>query len=149
MYSRSIAILNDSDILDKVILGKIFRDMKCAEFYKLSRALLEKNRKVDFEIIISMIKIRIFSSRIESFSTLVHPSGEYCGAVLLVARYEVVRESLGVGLAARELSYDRYRWRDSSSVQNLKFPKSKNRPEIEMMNCIDLLAVFGVVLDQS
>ena len=108
-----------------------------------------KTRKADFEIIISMIKIRFFSSRIERFSTLVHPCGEYCGAVLLVARYEVVRESLGVGFAARGLSYDRYRCRDSSSVQNLKFPKSKNRPEIEMMNCIDLLAVFGVGLDQS
>ena len=57
MYSRSIAILNDSDILDKVILGKIFRDMKCAEFYRVSRALLEKTLKVVFEIVISIIKI--------------------------------------------------------------------------------------------
>ena len=57
------SILNDSDILDKMGLEKIFRDMKRAEFYRLSRELLEKTRNVGFEIIISMIKIRKICDR--------------------------------------------------------------------------------------
>ena len=61
-------ILNDSDIRDKVIWGENFRDMKSVELYGLSRAPLEKTRKLDFEIVISMIKIRKFSVENRIFS---------------------------------------------------------------------------------
>ena len=72
------SILNDSDILDKMVLEKIFRDMKCAEFYRLSRKLLEKTRKVGFEIIISMIKIRkIFDRFFSRTADLEGPGIEY------------------------------------------------------------------------
>ena len=59
-------ILNDSEIRDKVIWGENFRDMKSVELYGLSRAPLEKTRKLDFGIVISIIKIRKFSGGRES-----------------------------------------------------------------------------------
>ena len=65
-FSGSV-FLNESDIRDKVILGKTFRDMKSVELYGLSRAPLEKTRKLDFGIVISIIKIRKFSGRESDF----------------------------------------------------------------------------------
>ena len=50
-------ILNELVILDKMILGEIFRDMNFVEFHELSRALLEKIQKLDFGIVISKIMI--------------------------------------------------------------------------------------------
>ena len=61
-----------------MVLEKNFRDMKCAEFYRLSRKLLEKTRKVGFEIIISIIKIRkIFDRFFSRTADLEGPGIEY------------------------------------------------------------------------
>ena len=79
-----MAILNDSDILDKMILEKIFRYMKCGEFYRLSRALLEKTRTVGSGIVISMIRkyLDFFSS---SFFLDAHG---YCGDYTPLVTYQ-------------------------------------------------------------
>ena len=42
--------------VEKMILGENFRDIKSAEFYVLSRALLEKIPKIDFPIVISRFR---------------------------------------------------------------------------------------------